>query len=182
MTTHLPLQNSNGGDHTRIKRGGGTLRAVAEKPRWLQAIYLLFVGVCLNAVLTYNREKQLAILAEKESATAASSDTDDVDGSNGIQYSAGAEEHVVSSSYGSSMYGGSIHTHRDKKSKIKGSSSTSKKQPKIEPVPDGTKDLALKLSKKPGGSTTDIAGFGIFAMSDTPVRAWLAQQIKIVIV
>mmetsp|Transcript_60950 Transcript_60950/g.149240 ORF Transcript_60950/g.149240 Transcript_60950/m.149240 type:complete len:466 (+) Transcript_60950:234-1631(+) len=180
MMTQLPLQNNNGGDHTKIKRGGGgALRAIAEKPRWLQAIYLLFVGVCLNAILTYNREKQLALLAGEEAAATASSITHDNDnGLGGIQYSAGAEEHVVSSSYGSSMYGGSIHTHRDKKSKIKGSSSTSKKQPKIEPVPDGTKDLALKLSKKSGGSTTDMSGFRIFAMSDTPMIDWQEKRLR----
>lgn len=172
-TLHLPMQNNDistslddGKSRRGIGRGGWGLhvvRSIAEKPRWLQAIYLLFLIVCLNAVLTYNRQKRLVRMT--------AGDGDKSEESLDLHYSAGAEEHVVSQSYGSSMYGGGIHTTRQKSKSKAASSSTSasKKFQDIRPPPDGTKDLNLKLDKKHGGSKSDFGGFSIYVMSDTPV-------------
>ena len=100
-----------------------------RKPSWLIAIYVLFVLVCLNAVRTYENQKRLLLEVVKESG-----------GNDGMEiqnYSAGAEEHVVSQNYGSSMYGGSVHTSRTKSKKH----STSKaKLDNILPKADGSKD------------------------------------------
>lgn len=165
MSDQLPLQNSSASVNGKPRRGRlHFIRAIGEKPRWLQAIYLLFVVVCLNAVLMYNREKQMIFIAGGVDETG----DDSLQG----QYSAGAEEHVVSQSYGSTMYGGGIHTHRDKKKKpTESSPSASKKFEKLQPAPDGTKDMNLKLSTKKGGSRSDMAGFSIYVMSDTPVSS-----------
>tara|TARA_B110001452_G_scaffold131973_1_gene109635 strand:+ start:238 stop:552 length:315 start_codon:yes stop_codon:yes gene_type:complete len=77
-------------------------------------------------------------------------------------YSAGAEEHVVSQNYGSSMYGGSVHTSRTKSKKH----STSKaKLDNILPKADGSKDYNNKK-----GKNRDFHEFSFYVITDTPVR------------
>lgn len=82
-----------------------------------------------------------------------------------LQYSAGAEEHVVSSNYGSSMYGGSIRA----------AATTKKKKPPREITfqnikPKSTDGSGDFIVRKSGPSTSDFNGFSFYVMTDTPVR------------
>jgi len=130
-----------------------------RKPSWLIAIYVLFVLVCLNAVRTYENQKRLFL---KES-----------EGNDGMEiqnYSAGAEEHVVSQNYGSSMYGGSVHTSRTKSKKH----STSKaKLDNILPKSDGSKDYNNKK-----GKNRDFHEFSFYVITDTPYTDWQEKRLR----
>ena len=132
--------------------------APAKKPAWLLVIYTLFVLVCLNAVRTYQNQKQLLRLELHEREQ-----NDNLK----IQYSAGAEQHVVSSNYGSSMYGGSIQAaDSTKKKKKKPARETSFENVKPRPK-DGSRDYIIR---KPGYISSNFSGFSFYVMSDTPVR------------
>ena len=142
--------------------GGPRSRAEEKRPLWLLAIYLLFLLVCLNAARTYRDQKRLVRLQIEERTRS--------DGEE-LHYSAGAEEHVVSSNYGSSMYGGSIHAAA--------SPGVKKRKPvrpvnfdNVRPKPsDGTKDYNTELQREDGKHPpSDFGGFSFYAMADTPVR------------
>lgn len=126
---------------------------------------MLFLVVCINAVLTYNQKKQIIVTIENGGGNSNNNDAS--------SSSAGAEEHVVSQSYGSSMYGGGIHTTRSKSDALGSTKRNATRQAKLEniyPRPDGSQDLNLKLLEKPkGGSKTNFGAFSLYAMTDTPV-------------
>ena len=133
---------------TPTNRGSATSR----KPVWLYAIYALFFLVCLNAFKTYQEQNELVRLRMEEESDEAE-----------INYSAGAEEHVVTTGVGSSQYGGSMKAAQSgvkKKTKIAGTKFES-----IRPEPsDGTNDYATQHPP------LDFEGFSIYVMADTPVR------------
>ena len=138
-----------------------TTTSTARKPAWLIAIYALFILVCLNAVRTYENQKKIV-----QSKIAESEHNDSLE----IHDSAGAEQHVVSANYGSSMYGGSIHTSRTKSksnSKITDAALLAKLENSILPKPsDGSMDYITKA----GNNSSDFNGFSFYVMTDTPVR------------
>jgi hypothetical protein len=123
--------------------------------------------VCWNAVRTYKRQRDFvrSTLAEQ---------TPDVEQDSGgtISYSAGAEEHVVSSNYGSSMYGGGIHTARSQpKTTPTRGARMAKLDKSINPKPsDGTHDFNAR--KKTQVESSDWNGFSFYVMTDTPVSQW----------
>ena len=123
-----------------------------NKPIWLLACYALFFLSCLNVVRTYQDQKELVrSRLEKES-----------DG-NEINYSAGAEDHVVTAGVGSSRYGGSMVAAKSRKKKRKKSIGTTFND--VTPQPsDGSKDYTLNHSP------SDFQGFSFYVMADTPVR------------
>ena len=138
-----------------------TTTSTARKPAWLIAIYALFILVCLNAVRTYENQKKFV-----QSKIAESEHNDSLE----IHDSAGAEQHVVSANYGSSMYGGSIHTSRTKsksKSKTTDAALLAKLENSILPKPsDGSMDYITKA----GNNSSDFNGFSFYVITDTPVR------------
>jgi hypothetical protein len=142
-----------------------TTTSTARKPAWLIAIYALFILVCLNAARTYENQKKIV-----QSKIAESEHNDSIE----IHDSAGAEQHVVSANYGSSMYGGSIHTSRTKsKSKSKTTDAAllakleKEKKNSILPKPsDGSMDYITKA----GNNSSDFNRFSFYVITDTPVR------------
>jgi hypothetical protein len=142
-----------------------TTASTARKPAWLIAIYALFILVCLNAVRTYENQKRFV-----QSKIAESEHNDSLEIHNG----AGAEQHVVSANYGSSMYGGSIHTSRTKsKSKSKSKPTDAVLLAKLEnsilPKPsNGSMDYIT--TKAGNNNPLDFNGFSFYVMTDTPVR------------
>lgn len=131
--------------NTPTKRGKTTNR----KPVWIYAIYLLFLIVCLNAVRTYQEQKELV----RSRLEVESAETE-------ITYS-GAEEHVVTAGVGSSQYGGSMKASTvgtKKKNKYAGKLFNG-----IRPEPSGgTKDYINQHSP------SDFEGFSFYVMADTP--------------
>ncbi|VEU41382.1 unnamed protein product [Pseudo-nitzschia multistriata] len=131
--------------------------APEKKPLWLLVIYALFFLVCLNAIWTYKDRKRLVWLELQEREQ-----NDNIE----IQYSAGAEQHVVSSNYGSSMYGGSIRAAESHKKKKKKKSARKTTLENILPRPrDGSKDYIIR---KPGNNSSDFKAFSFYVMTDTP--------------
>jgi hypothetical protein len=136
-----------------------------KKPLWLYGVYLLFGLVCFNAFLTYRRQKEFvrSTLMQND----IMDDTVNADGT--ISYSAGAEEHVVSGNYGSSMYGGGIHTARSKpKTEPTRGARMAKLENNVEPKPsDGSDDFNARKPK--AAASSDFEGFSFYVMTDTPV-------------
>lgn len=88
------------------------------------------------------------------------------DGTLEVSSSAGAEQHVISANYGSSMYGGGIHTSHGKTRKTPNQATRIAKLENINPKPsDGSKDMNL------GRLQGDFGAFSFYAMTDTPVRS-----------
>ncbi|KAL3904268.1 MAG: hypothetical protein SGARI_004997 [Bacillariaceae sp.] len=134
-----------------------------KRPLWLYCVYLLFALVCWNAVRTYQRQRDFVRSALEEQQQ------DDIVMEDGtISYSAGAEEHVVSGNYGSSMYGGGIHTARSKpKTTPTRGARMAKLEKSINPKPsDGSSDFNARKPKKVASS--DWNGFSFYVMTDTP--------------
>lgn len=132
--------------NTPTNRGNATNR----KPVWLYAIYALFFWVCLNAFKTYQEQNQLVRSRIEE-------ESDGVE----INYSAGAEEHVVTAGVGSSQYGGSLKAAQSGTKKKKRSDGIAFKNIRPEPS-DGTNDYITRHS------SSDFEGFSIYVMADTP--------------
>mmetsp|Transcript_15759 Transcript_15759/g.32282 ORF Transcript_15759/g.32282 Transcript_15759/m.32282 type:complete len:447 (+) Transcript_15759:120-1460(+) len=140
--------------------------AQAKKPVWLLVIYALFILVCLNAVRTYQNQKHLLRLELEEREQ-----NDKLK----MQYSAGAEQHVVSSNYGSSMYGGSIRAaDSTKKRKKKQARETTFENVKPRPK-DGSRDYIIR---NPGYNSSDFSGFSFYVMSDTPYTDWQEKRLR----
>lgn len=155
-TTNNSPNNNHLLGRGRNERSGGL---VGGKPKWLLALYVLFGFVCMNAVVTYQRQKRLV----RASSLLRKNYTDDDSEEFG---STGAEEHVISANYGSSMYGGGIHTTRSKTKKKKKTSETGAKAKSINPKPsDGRKDLNRKRHER----RTNFNAFSLYIMTDTPV-------------
>lgn len=135
---------------SRSALSSSTSTLTTKKPTWLLAIYALFILVCLNAVRTYLNQKRSLQLKISESELKDSLE---------IHYGGAAEEHVVSSNYGSSMYGGfvhakkknSIHTHGTRLSVIENV---------LPKASDGSNDYA--------GNHSDFNGFSFYVLTDTP--------------
>ncbi|OEU22169.1 hypothetical protein FRACYDRAFT_232322 [Fragilariopsis cylindrus CCMP1102] len=146
-----------------------TTTSTARKPVWLIAIYALFILVCLNAVRTYENQKKIV-----QSKIAESEHNDSLE----IHDSAGAEQHVVSANYGSSMYGGSIHTSRTKsksKSKTTDAALLAKLENSILPKPsDGSMDYITKA----GNNSSDFNGFSFYVITDTPYTDWQEKRLR----
>lgn len=142
---------------------GSTFRS--RKPLWLYGVYFLFGLVCLNAVRTYNQQRAFvrSALAEND----LMDDSVNEDGT--ISYSAGAEEHVVSGNYGSSMYGGGIHTARGKpKTEPTRGARMAKLENNIQPKPsNGTADFNARKPK--AAASSNFEGFSFYVLTDTPV-------------
>jgi len=106
----------------------------------------------MNTFWTYQDQKKLVqSRIQKESETIEA------------QYSAGAEEHVVTTGVGSSQYGGSLKASlpNNKKKKKKKSLGTNFNQ--IHPEPsDGSNDY------RTNHSASDFNGFSFYVIADTP--------------
>jgi hypothetical protein len=145
-----------------------------RKPFWLYCIYVLFGLVCWNAVRTYCRQKEFV------RSTLSSTDNDLLDDSitseGTISYSAGAEEHVVSGNYGSSMYGGGIHTARSKpKTEPTRGARMVKLENNVKPKPsDGSADFNTRKSNV--AATSDFEAFSFYVLTDTPVSLGISQK------
>jgi uncharacterized protein (DUF2164 family) len=128
---------------------------------------VLFGLVCVNAVLTYQRQKRLIEASLRNGLT----DDDEIEEFS----STGAEEHVISANYGSSMYGGGIHTSRSQSKKKK--KDTTKVVLSVSPKPsDGSKDLNRKRRDR----RTDFHAFSIYIMTDTPVCIYVYLCIALI--
>jgi hypothetical protein len=126
--------------------------APTKTPLWLFAFYALFAFVCMNTFWTYQDQKKLVLSRiEKESETVET------------QYSAGAEEHVVTTGVGSSQYGGSLKAALPKKKKKKKSLGTNFNHIRPEPS-NGSNDYRTKHS------ASEFNGFSFYVIADTPVR------------
>mmetsp|Transcript_5707 Transcript_5707/g.16331 ORF Transcript_5707/g.16331 Transcript_5707/m.16331 type:complete len:446 (+) Transcript_5707:152-1489(+) len=136
-----------------------------KKPVWLLAIYALFVLVCLNAVRLYLDRKRVVRLERMELEK-----NDNLE----LLYSAGAEQHVVSSNYGSSMYGGSIRAADSTKKKKKPARETTLENIKPKPK-DGSSDYIVR---KPGKDLSDFNGFSFYLMADTPYTDWQEKRLR----
>ncbi len=127
-----------------------------KKPIWLLAAYALFALSCLDAFRTYRNQKELVQLKFEEKRARDADDT---------RYSAGAEEHVVTTGVGSSQYGGSVRARDNTKKntkKIFGENFLG-----IRPVPgDGSKDYSATHEDL----ASDFKGFRFYVMAGTSVR------------
>ncbi|KAG7352254.1 hypothetical protein IV203_008302 [Nitzschia inconspicua] len=148
----------------------------SKKPLWLYCVYLLFGCVCFNAFLTYRRQKAFVRTTLAANNNDLMDDSVNADGS--ISYSAGAEEHVVSSNYGSSMYGGGIHTARSKpKTEPTRGARMAKLENNILPKPtNGTADFNARKSK--AVAISNFEGFSFYVLTDTPFTDWQGKRLR----
>jgi len=145
-----------------------------RKPLWLWCVYVVFGLVCWNAAKTYQRQKELVLSTLQQTNYEESFDDES---ENGISYSAGAEEHVISANYGSSMYGGGIHTSRAKPKKTPTRGARMAKLQNIYPKPsDGKKDFNVVKKKKIASS--NFNGFSFYVMTDTPYNDWQEKRLR----
>jgi hypothetical protein len=150
-------------------RSTSTFGGSPRKPFWLYCVYVLFGLVCWNAIRTYYRQKEFVRSTLSANNNDFMDDSINQDGT--ISYSAGAEEHVVSGNYGSSMYGGGIHTARSKpKTEPTRGARMVKLENNVEPKPsDGSADFNSRKPK--AAATSDFEGFSFYVLTDTPVSA-----------
>jgi hypothetical protein len=148
-------------------RSSPTSDRSSRKPLWLYCVYVLFGLVCLNAVRTYHRQKEFVRFTLSSNDNDFLDDNINQDGT--ISYSAGAEEHVVSGNYGSSMYGGGIHTARSKpKTEPTRGARIVKLENNVNPKPsDGSADFNARKPK--AAETSDFEAFSFYVLTDTPV-------------